>query len=161
MLINNLMDVRLIYSTDLVFVYECHPIDSSEIPSLWEMQSSLLNESSEDVLVPLGQSLLLSALEDPGCEGPDVSCLSFLEWSNNILWVNKIHLKKMQKKVNHTSGAKLFSCHPVRIHLPTQILLTYYVIKKNLILGSLDGIALTVNNKDSLGAVTQYLCGCM
>ena len=98
MSIIKLMDVRLIYSTDLVFFYECHPIDSSEIPSLWEMQSSLLNESSEDVLVPLGQSLLLSALEDPGCEGPDVSCFSFLEWSNNILWVNKIHLKKMQKK---------------------------------------------------------------
>ena len=101
MSINNLMDVRLIYSTDLVFVYECHPIDSSEIPSLWEMQSSLLNESSEDVLVPLGQSLLLSALEDPGCEGPDVSCFSFLEWSNNILWVNKIHLKKCEKSKSH------------------------------------------------------------
>ncbi|CAH3184955.1 unnamed protein product, partial [Porites evermanni] len=117
---------------------EALDLDSSEIPSLWEMQSSLLNESSEDVLVPLGQSLLLSALEDPGCEGPDVSCLSFLEWSNNILWVNKIHLKKMQKKVNHTSGAKLFSCHAVRIHLPTQMLLTNYVITRNLILGSLD-----------------------
>lgn len=98
MLINNLMDVRLIYYTDLVFVYECHPIDSSEIPSLWEMQSSLLNESSEDVLVPLGQSLLLSALEDPGCEGPDVSRFFFLKWSNNILWVNVIYLKKMRKK---------------------------------------------------------------
>ena len=98
MLINNLKDAGYIYYTDLVFVFECHPIDSSEIPSLWEMQSSLLNESSEDVLVPLGQSLLLSALEDPGCEGPDVSCFSFLEWSNNILWVNKIHLKKMEKK---------------------------------------------------------------
>lgn len=98
MLINNLMDVRLIYCTDLVFVYECHPIDSSEIPSLWEMQSSLLNESSEDVLVPLGQSLLLSALEDPGCEGPDVSCFFSLKWSNNILWVNVIYLKKMPKK---------------------------------------------------------------
>ena len=47
--------------------------DSSEIPSLWEMQSSLLNDSSEDVLVPLCQSLLISALEDPGCEGPNVS----------------------------------------------------------------------------------------
>ena len=47
--------------------------DSSEIPSLWEMQSSLLNDSSEDVLGPLCQSLLISALEDPGCEGPDVS----------------------------------------------------------------------------------------
>ena len=98
MLINNLMDVQLIYCTDLVFVYECHPIDSSEIPSLWEMQSSLLNESSEDVLVPLGQSLLLSALEDPGCEGPDVSCFFSLKWSNNILWVNVIYLKKMRKK---------------------------------------------------------------
>ena len=47
--------------------------DSTDIPSLWEMQSSLLNDSSEDVLVPLCQSLLISALEDPGCEGPDVS----------------------------------------------------------------------------------------
>jgi len=37
------------------------------------MQLSLLNDSSEDVLVPLCQSLLMSALEDPGCEGPDVS----------------------------------------------------------------------------------------
>ena len=97
-------DAGYTYCTDLVFVYECHPIDSSEIPSLWEMQSSLLNESSEDVLVPLGQSLLLSALEDPGCEGPDVSCFFFLKWSNNILWVNVIYLKKNAKEENHTSG---------------------------------------------------------
>ncbi|KAL9966066.1 hypothetical protein ACROYT_G024079 [Oculina patagonica] len=50
---------------------EALDLDSSEIPSLWEMQSSLLNDSSEDVLVPLCQSLLISALEDPGCEGPN------------------------------------------------------------------------------------------
>lgn len=50
---------------------EALDLDSTEIPSLWEMQSSLLNDSSEDVLVPLCQSLLISALEDPGCEGPD------------------------------------------------------------------------------------------
>ncbi|PFX32428.1 bromodomain adjacent to zinc finger domain protein 2B-like isoform X3 [Stylophora pistillata] len=56
------------------FVYnfsDALELDSTEIPSLWEMQSSLLNDSSEDVLVPLCQSLLISALEDPGCEGPD------------------------------------------------------------------------------------------
>ena len=55
----------------------CVCTDSSEIPSLWEMQSSLLNDSSEDVLVPLCQSLLISALEDPGCEGPNVSIRFF------------------------------------------------------------------------------------
>ena len=56
----------------MYIVFYC-ATDSTEIPSLWEMQSSLLNDSSEDVLVPLCQSLLISALEDPGCEGPDVS----------------------------------------------------------------------------------------
>ena len=45
------------------------------------MQSSLLNDSSEDVLVPLCQSLLISALEDPGCEGPNVSIGIFLKKS--------------------------------------------------------------------------------
>ncbi|XP_067020720.1 bromodomain adjacent to zinc finger domain protein 2B-like isoform X5 [Acropora muricata] len=50
---------------------EALELDSNEVPSLWEMQLSLLNDSSEDVLVPLCQSLLMSALEDPGCEGPD------------------------------------------------------------------------------------------
>ena len=58
-------------------MFFCVCTDSSEIPSLWEMQSSLLNDSSEDVLVPLCQSLLISALEDPGCEGPNVSIIFF------------------------------------------------------------------------------------
>ena len=60
--------IRFVLNISYIF-----SIDSSEIPSLWEMQSSLLNDSSEDVLVPLCQSLLISALEDPGCEGPHVS----------------------------------------------------------------------------------------
>ena len=60
-----------------IFLFVC--TDSSEIPSLWEMQSSLLNDSSEDVLVPLCQSLLISALEDPGCEGPNVSFRFFCQ----------------------------------------------------------------------------------
>lgn len=57
----------------MLFFLNYYFVDSTEIPSLWEMQSSLLNDSSDDVLVPLCQSLLISALEDPGCEGPDVS----------------------------------------------------------------------------------------
>ena len=54
-------------------------------------------------------------------------------------FVGKCNLfEKNAKQENHTSGAKLFSCPAVGIDLLTQMLLTYYVIKKSLILGSSD-----------------------
>jgi hypothetical protein len=37
-----------------------------------DMQASLLNESDEDVVTPLCQTILLAALDDPGVEGPFV-----------------------------------------------------------------------------------------
>ena len=54
-------------------------------------------------------------------------------------FVGKCNLfEKNAKEVNHTSGAKLFSCSAVGIHFLTQMLLTYYVIKKSLMLGGSD-----------------------
>lgn len=54
-------------------------------------------------------------------------------------FVGKCNLfEKNAKEENHTSGAKLFTCPAVGIDLLTRMLLTYYVIKKSLILGSSD-----------------------
>ena len=44
-----------------------------------DMQASLLNESDEDVITPLCQTMLLAALDDPGVEGPCVCINSFCE----------------------------------------------------------------------------------
>ena len=45
----------------------------NEVPSMADIQASLLNESDEDVITPLCQTMLLAALDDPGVEGPCVS----------------------------------------------------------------------------------------
>ncbi|XP_028411273.1 bromodomain adjacent to zinc finger domain protein 2B-like isoform X2 [Dendronephthya gigantea] len=42
----------------------------NEVPSMADMQASLLNENDEDVITPLCQTMLLAALDDPGVEGP-------------------------------------------------------------------------------------------
>ncbi|CAB4032060.1 Hypothetical predicted protein, partial [Paramuricea clavata] len=42
----------------------------NEVPSMADMQGSLLNENDEDVITPLCQTMLLAALDDPGVEGP-------------------------------------------------------------------------------------------
>ncbi|XP_046846146.1 bromodomain adjacent to zinc finger domain protein 2B-like isoform X2 [Xenia sp. Carnegie-2017] len=42
----------------------------NEVPSMCDIQASLLNENDEDVITPLCQTLLLAALDDPGVEGP-------------------------------------------------------------------------------------------
>lgn len=48
---------------------------STELPSVKDMQLCLLNEG-EEVLLPLCQSLLFQALEDPGYDGPYV-CIGY------------------------------------------------------------------------------------
>ena len=49
----------------------------NEVPSMADMQGSLLNENDEDVITPLCQTMLLAALDDPGVEGPCVSRNSY------------------------------------------------------------------------------------
>ena len=44
-----------------------------------DIQASLLNESDEDVITPLCQTILLAALDDPGVEGQFVSESKLLE----------------------------------------------------------------------------------
>ena len=57
--------------TDYATFY-CVDFDN-EVPSMADMQASLLNETDEDVITPLCQTILLAALDDPGVEGPWVS----------------------------------------------------------------------------------------
>ena len=52
------------------------------MPSIADMQASLIHENDEDVVTPVCQMLLQAALDDPGVEGPQVKFKTIAQKSN-------------------------------------------------------------------------------